>query len=212
MFIQHFLLAIFWLLFSLFHSVFASEKCKRFIESVMKKKYKYYRILYSLFAFISLSAIVVYHLSINTIILWNVQAVEVIISIAGIITGGFVMIFFAKKFFFELSGADVFMETKRSETLIKESLYNYVRHPLYTATLLLIWSIFFLHPSLNNLISGLCITIYTIIGIHFEEKKLISNFGESYIQYRSETPMLIPDLYSVILNNNKYAKRNINKK
>jgi methanethiol S-methyltransferase len=123
-----------------------------------------------------------------------------------------VMIFFAKKFFFELSGADVFIERKRSATLIKKSLYNYVRHPLYTATLLLIWSIFFLHPSLSSLISGLSITVYTIIGIHFEEKKLITSFGESYIQYRSETPMLIPKLYSVILNNNKYAKRNIIKK
>jgi protein-S-isoprenylcysteine O-methyltransferase Ste14 len=212
MFIEHFLLAIFWLLFSLLHSIFASEKCKRSVEVVMKKKYKYYRVLYSLFAFISLSSIVVYHISINTIMLWNVQPIEVIFSIAGIITGAFVMIFFAKKFFFELSGADVFIETKRSENLIKESLYNYVRHPLYTATLLLIWNIFFLHPSLSNLISASCITVYTIIGIHFEEKKLISNFGESYIQYRSETPMLIPNLYSVILNNNKYAKRNISKK
>jgi methanethiol S-methyltransferase len=212
MFIQHFLLAIFWLLFSLFHSIFASEKCKKFIETVMKRRYKYYRILYSLFAFISLSVIVVYHLSINTIVLWNVQPAEVIISITGIITSGLVMIFFAKKFFFELSGADVFIERKRSATLIKKSLYNYVRHPLYTATLLLIWSIFFLHPSLSSLISGLSITVYTIIGIHFEEKKLITSFGESYIQYRSETPMLIPKLYSVILNNNKYAKRNIIKK
>lgn len=212
MFIQHFLLAIFWLLFSLFHSIFATEKCKRFIKAVMKKKYKYYRILYSLFAFISLCAIIVYHLSINTILLWNTQPAEVIISITGIITGGLVMIFFAKKFFFELSGADVFIETKRSATLIKKSLYNYVRHPLYTATLLLIWSIFFLHPSLSNLISGLCITAYTIIGIHFEEKKLINSFGKSYIQYRFETPMLIPKLYSVILNRSKYAKRNIGKK
>ena len=177
----------------------------------MKKKYKYYRVLYSFFAGTTLSLIIVYHLSIKTIMLWNVAPAEVIVSVTGIITGGFIMIFFAKKFFFELSGADVFIKTKRPATLIMKGLYNYVRHPLYTATLLLIWSIFFLHPSLSNLISGLCITIYTVIGIHYEEKKLISSFGESYIQYRSETPMLIPKLYSVMLNN-KYAKRNISKK
>jgi len=117
------------------------------------------------------------------------------------------MIFFAKKFFFELSGADVFLKTKRSEELLKTSLYNYVRHPLYTATLLFIWSIFFLNPSLSNIVSCTCITVYTIVGIYFEEKKLIKDFGESYIQYRAATPMLIPKLNSVIINYNRYEKR-----
>ena len=57
-----------------------------------------------------------------------------------------------------------------------------------------------MHPSLSNLISCSCITVYTIIGIYFEEKKLVKDFGESYIQYRDETPMLIPKF----IYNNKY--------
>jgi methanethiol S-methyltransferase len=193
--IQHILLAILWLLFSLFHSIFASEKWKRPMRAIMKKNYKYYRLLYSCFAFISLGITLVYHFTIKTIVLWTVQPFESIISIAGIITAGIIMIFFTKKFFFELSGADVLLKRKKPEIFIRTSLYKYVRHPLYAATLLFIWSIFFYHPSLSNLISCTCTTLYTIIGIRFEEKKLIKDFGEPYIQYRSETAMLIPKIY-----------------
>ncbi len=196
MLIQHILLVLFWLFFSLFHSIFASERWKKQVQTTMKKSYKYYRILYSAFAFISLGAIIIYHLTIKTVLLWQAPLLQMIIAVTGIVTGAALMIFFTKKFFFELSGADVFRKTKKTDTLLKTSLYNYVRHPLYTATLLFVWSIFFLHPSLSNLLSCLCITIYTIIGIHFEEKKLIKDFGESYIQYRSVTPMLIPKLFS----------------
>ena len=207
MFVQHFLLALLWFFFSLFHSIFASEKWKRKMQQVMKRNYKYYRLLYSVFALVSLIGIVIYHLTITTVLLWKVSLIEIIISIVCITAGFLLMLFFASKFFFELSGADVLLKTKRSEELLKTSLYNYVRHPLYTATLLFVWSIFFFHPSLSNLISCICITIYTIVGIYFEEKKLIKDFGESYIQYRAATPMLIPKLNSVIINYNRYEKR-----
>ncbi len=192
MFVQYFILVFLWILFALFHSIFASEKCKKLLLQLMKKRYKYYRMLYSIFALLNVSSIVAYHFTINSFLLWQQTTAETIIAITGIIVGGAVMIFFTGKFFFELSGADILKKTKKSDTLIKTSLYNYVRHPLYTATLLLIWSIFFLHPLLSNLLSCLCITVYTIIGIHFEEKKLIKNFGFDYIQYKRKTPMLIP--------------------
>lgn len=192
MFIQHLLLVALWLFFSLFHSIFASTRLKENMQLLMKGNYKYYRVIYSVFSFIILGTTLTYHFTLKTIILWKVQLPEVIIAISGMIIGGVVMLFFTKRFFFELSGAHIFLKKKKQETLLKSSLYKYVRHPLYTATLLLVWSIFFYHPALNNLISCICITAYTIIGIHFEEKKLVKDFGESYIQYRSETPMLIP--------------------
>jgi protein-S-isoprenylcysteine O-methyltransferase Ste14 len=204
---QHLLLALFWLLFSLSHSIFASGKWKRKTQTVMKNNYRYYRLFYSVFACLSLVGIIIYHLTIPTVLLWFPSFIEVILSVAGITAGALLMLFFTKKFFFELSGVNVFLKTKRSEGLLKTSLYNYVRHPLYTATLLFIWSIFFLHPSLSNLVSSFCITMYTLIGIYFEEKKLIKDFGESYIQYQVSTPMLIPKLSLLFINYSRNEKR-----
>jgi protein-S-isoprenylcysteine O-methyltransferase Ste14 len=195
MFMQHLFLVMLWLMFSFFHSIFASLKWKTSMQSFMKQKYRYYRIIYSLFAFGSLSLILIYHFSLNSPLLWKPVPAQTIASIAGIVTGFAGMAFFTKKYFFELSGTDVFQKKKKSETLIQTSLYKYVRHPLYTATLLFVWSIFFYQPLLNNLITCFCITAYTVIGVRFEERKLISEFGESYIQYRSRTPMLFPKIY-----------------
>lgn len=192
MLLQHFSLVILWFLFAFFHSLLACEKCKQYMQAIMGKNYKYYRILYSCFSLISLSVVIVYHATLKTIILWRVQTIEIILALAGLALSIIIISVFIHKFFFELSGADVLRTAKKSGTLIRSSLYKHVRHPLYTATLAFVWSIFFLHPALSNLLSCVCITVYTIIGIRYEENKLIRNFGKSYIQYRSATPMLIP--------------------
>lgn len=171
------------------------------MQLAMKTMYRYYRILYSLFALLTLSLIITYHFTIQTVMLWEPVNIEIVIAVTGMIAGASVMIYFAKRFFFNLSGAGIFLKTKKG-TLIKTSLYKYVRHPLYTATLLFVWSIFFWQPLLSHLISVSCITVYTIIGIHFEEQKLVRDFGESYIQYRSQTPMLIPKVLPTYRKNN----------
>jgi protein-S-isoprenylcysteine O-methyltransferase Ste14 len=36
------------------------------------------------------------------------------------------------------------------------------------------------------------LTVYIIIGTKLEEKKLVLEFGEAYIKYQKEVPMLIP--------------------
>jgi len=195
MFLQHVILVILWVQFSIFHSFFASEKYKGYMQKLMKERYRYHRILYSVFAFLNLSVVIIYQFKITNILLWQPPFTEIFISDTFIVIAALTMAYFGKKFFFYLTGADVFLQTKTTQTLIITSLYKFVRHPLYTATLVLVWSIFFRLPYVSMLISSACITIYTITGIYFEEKKLVKDFGDSYIQYRNKTPMLIPKLF-----------------
>lgn len=189
---RHIILIALWILFCVLHSLLASNVLKKRMQLLMQSNFKFYRIAYSFFALVTLLIIVVYNFTLQSLPLWNVILIEKIFAITAILLFGFIMILFIKKFFFDLSGADIFRKQIASRQLIKTDLYKYVRHPLYSATLGFIWSIFFYQPLISNLISCLCITIYTIIGIYIEEKKLVTEFGESYIQYSSETPMLIP--------------------
>jgi protein-S-isoprenylcysteine O-methyltransferase Ste14 len=78
--------------------------------------------------------------------------------------------------------------------LVTDGLYRYVRHPLYTAGLLFIWLIAIMTWNLLALIIGL--TAYIFVGIYFEERKLLQEFGSSYAKYRQSTPMLVPGLKS----------------
>ncbi len=37
-------------------------------------------------------------------------------------------------------------------------------------------------------------TLYILIGVFFEERKLLREFGEAYTIYKKSTPMLVPGL------------------
>ena len=68
--------------------------------------------------------------------------------------------------------------------------YRWVRHPLYTSSLLLIWS----QPDLtyDRLLFNITWTIWIIIGAMLEERDLLANFGEAYAAYQRKVPMLVP--------------------
>jgi len=69
-------------------------------------------------------------------------------------------------------------------------LYRWVRHPLYTAGLAFIWLTPIMTSNLLALNIGL--TLYLILGAIYEERKLVREFGETYIDYQQRTPMIIP--------------------
>jgi protein-S-isoprenylcysteine O-methyltransferase Ste14 len=74
--------------------------------------------------------------------------------------------------------------------LVTDGLYRYVRHPLYTAGLVILW----LLPRLtwNLLALNIGLTAYIAAGAHFEERKLLAEFGDAYAKYQDRTPMLLP--------------------
>ena len=76
--------------------------------------------------------------------------------------------------------------------LVTDGLYRWVRHPLYTCGLLLLWLLPTMTWNLLALAAGL--TVYILVGIYFEERKLLREFGPAYAEYRRRTPALVPFL------------------
>jgi protein-S-isoprenylcysteine O-methyltransferase Ste14 len=189
---QHIILAVYWICFGIVHSVFAAEPVKVFFMNSMKQNFKYYRLCYSVIAAIMVVFILYYNFSINTIQLWHASSIERILACISGLGGLIVMCICIYKYFFDLSGISVFFKKKTEDRLQVDGLNKYVRHPLYSSTLLFAWSFFFCQPVLSNLISCLMISIYTIIGAYFEERKLLKTFGEEYKEYVSKVPMIIP--------------------
>ncbi len=68
--------------------------------------------------------------------------------------------------------------------------YRWVRHPLYTTTLLMIWS----YPDLtaDRLLFNVLFTGWIIVGTVLEERDLVDGYGDDYRSYQRRVPMLIP--------------------
>jgi methanethiol S-methyltransferase len=68
--------------------------------------------------------------------------------------------------------------------------YVYVRHPLYLAMLMLIWS----NPDLtaDRLLFNILSTVWIYLATILEEADLLRDFGESYREYQGKVRMLIP--------------------
>jgi protein-S-isoprenylcysteine O-methyltransferase Ste14 len=190
---QNIFLAGAWILFGVLHSFLASSRVKKELAVYMRNHAVYYRFYYTLFAFITFTAILLYQFRIASPLLFKSSLITKIIGAAITFLGLLIMGICVKKYFMRLTGLrSIITEDKNTSELIITGIHKYVRHPLYLGTFIFIWGLLLLIPLLSLLISNTVITIYTLIGIKFEEEKLIEEFGQSYIEYKNEVPKLLP--------------------
>lgn len=96
---------------------------------------------------------------------------------------------------FDLFGLrQVYMNLKSKELTpldFKTSLfYKYVRHPIMSGFIIAFWAT--PQMSMGHLFFAIMTTGYILVGIYFEEKDLVSFYGDTYKDYKNQVSMLIP--------------------
>jgi protein-S-isoprenylcysteine O-methyltransferase Ste14 len=76
-------------------------------------------------------------------------------------------------------------------SLLSTGPYRFVRHPMYTAALLLVWSSVLGHLSAITLVVGLIVTGVSAVRIVTEEQFLRTRFS-GYTEYARKTKRVIP--------------------
>lgn len=94
-------------------------------------------------------------------------------------------LFGLRQVFAQLAGRDIPAPEFRTPFL-----YRYVRHPLYVGFLLAFWAAPVM--TAGHLLFSVACTGYILIGIWFEERDLIAQFGDRYRLYRAQVGMLVP--------------------
>jgi len=81
---------------------------------------------------------------------------------------------------------------ENTTVLVKDGIYKFIRHPMYSSLLFLCLGAF----SKNISIYTILLTVIAILSLVFtaktEEKENIKFFGHSYLEYIKETKMFVP--------------------
>ena len=85
--------------------------------------------------------------------------------------------------------------TKQDHELVTSGPYRWVRHPLYSSALLLIFTIGLMLGDWVLLLFSLVGTVvFRFMVIPAEEEKLVALFGEEYEKYKNQSGALIPKI------------------
>ncbi len=180
---------LYFLFFAIIHSILAMEYTKNMAGKLLGKVFRYYRMIYSLISIpllapafmmwvtFSKSTPVVY------VIPHDLYPVIILVRLFALGMYGYTIL---QIDILEFSG----IKREKKKVLLKGGAYGIVRHPFYTAGILLL--IAQMEMTMLDMIAALLVTGYFLAGAFIEERRLLLVFGDEYRKYQKQVPMFIP--------------------
>jgi len=181
--------------FALQHSVMARRGFKAWWTRMVPQAVE--RSTYVLAATLALALLCWQWRPIAVPVIWRIDNAAAVGAVRGVFWLGWVILLFSTFLInhFELFGLrQVFARVSNSEQPAPQfrtpMLYRYVRHPIYLGFLLGFWATPVM--TAGHLLLAAGTTGYILVGIWFEERDLVHQFGDQYRRYRDQVGMLLP--------------------
>jgi protein-S-isoprenylcysteine O-methyltransferase Ste14 len=182
-------------LFAVQHSMMARRSFKEWAERVVPHAVE--RSTYVLVASLVLGLLLWQWRPIPEPVVWRVESTAAMTVLWSVFWLGWAVLLFSTFLInhFELFGLrQVFARLTGCRLPAPEFrtpvIYRYVRHPIYLGFILAFWSAPVM--TTGHLLFAIATTGYILVGIWFEERDLVAQFGEQYRRYRRQVGMLVP--------------------
>lgn len=89
---------------------------------------------------------------------------------------------------------NIIPDVRVGQTLITAGPYRFVRHPMYTAVLLVTLSFVLERPDIVSFLAWCVLLVDLLVKLRYEERLLAAQFSD-YADYMTRTKRLLPGLY-----------------
>ncbi|MFO7766689.1 MAG: methyltransferase [Pelovirga sp.] len=89
---------------------------------------------------------------------------------------------------------DTLLSFEKTTTLVTVGIFRYIRHPMYTSLLCLLWGVLLRNVEPALLLVALIGTLMCVVAALIEERENLAYFGETYRQYMRRSKRFIPFL------------------
>lgn len=181
-------------LWSVLHSVLAADRVKARLRRRFGSLYdRGYRLAYNLISVLTLLPLLAVAADNPGTVLYRIPAPWVYLTLAAqALAGLLILVALLQTGLPRFLGLRQLLEPDRQPRaqLQVTGVYRWIRHPLYTSGLVVIW----LSPlmTISLLVLYLGFTAYIWIGSRIEEQRLETDFGEAYRRYRRQVPAFLP--------------------
>ena len=189
-------LALLWICWCALHSLLITGKLNQWIQKKGGLLQGSYRILYILFATLSLVPVLWYQYSLPQKLLFSWSGPWRILQ--GVLLLYALVMFYGGKRVYDTNfflGLSQWRSYRRKQEITSlpfacRGILRYVRHPWYSGGLAFLWG---LGPLTDvSLLVRIILSLYLVIGTLLEERKLVRELGRPYSLYCRQVPMLIP--------------------
>lgn len=188
--------ALAWSAYLALHSAMISITVTDYLRSALGDRFRFYRLFFNTVAIVTLIPVVRYSTSVKgemlcawdgplVFVRWMLVALGVAIFVAGSLRYDMLQFFGLR----QLRAGSAQTLINSSGALDESGILGLIRHPYYTATILLFWA---RDIDTARLVVNVIVTVYVVIGTWLEERKLVLELGDPYRDYQTRVSMFVP--------------------
>jgi protein-S-isoprenylcysteine O-methyltransferase Ste14 len=193
--VRYLLLALAWTAYCTLHSAMISETATGFLKRRLGDVFRFYRLFFNATAMLTLIPVLWYSHSLRQEVIFRWEGVWLVPQYLLLACGILLAVAGGRHYSLgQFVGISQLRGTSSGGLatgggIDSSGVLGLVRHPWYTAVVLLLWA---RDLDLATLVSNGVLTVYIVVGTLLEERKLVHEFGDAYRSYQGRVSMFIP--------------------